>query len=227
MTLADKINGMIKKTVTTMLITSAGGDSPKTNRVIALGDTDNPELEEEFFNSIEQSEKGKELKDTQDKVTAWDDGNVGQLANLTQSQFSNVRSIATNPAGFLLGSFKGLAKGAGIIALAFILIEVIQFALDELMKPGRALDRRFKRIASREILIFTERQEAEELRFGIKRVIVTTRPYLRGGQGQATGNYALPPQSIGRSFYDTRVPLQAFNRRPQGGRQKAQSVFRR
>ncbi len=227
MTLADKINTMIEKTVSGMLITSAGGDSPKTNRVIALGDRDNPNLEEEFFDNIGNSEKGEELDSSQKRLTEWEEGNVGDIAKLSSGQFSNIKGITTNPAGFVLGNLKTLAKGAGVAALALILLEVIEFAITELLKPGRAFDRRFKRIASREIEIFTERQEQEELRFGIKRVIVTTRPYLRGGQGQSSGNYALPPQSaLGFEFYNRRVPLQGIGPRPQGGRQKAGSVFR-
>ena len=56
------------------------------------------------------------------------------------------------------------------------------------MKPGRPLDRRFKRIARLETMNFYERQLQEELRHGYQEIRVTTMPGLRGGQSQVNGN---------------------------------------
>lgn len=225
MTLSDKVRLMIENAMTSAQITSSGGDSPKTNKVVGT-DFSSEDLETELFENLDVNEKGQELKDSMDQVKDFKAGNVGDLQGFTKQQFGNVRSLATNPLQFIFSSFGRLGKGIGIIAAAGLLFEIVNFIFDEMTKPGRAWDRRFKRIASREIEIFTERQEQEELRYGERQVIVTTRPYLRGGRGQVSGNYYLPPQSMPRQFYDTRVPLQQQNARAQGGRQRAKNVFR-
>lgn len=223
MTLSDKINLMIRNALENLQMTSA---SPGHINTFVATDFPSEDLETELFENLEVNEKGQELKNSVDKVKEFQAGNVGDLQNFTKAQFGNVRAVATNPVQFLFSSIGRLGKGIGIVAAAGLLFEIVNFIFDEMTKPGRAWDRRFKRIASREIEVFTERQQQEELRYGLRQIIVTTRPYLRGGKGQVSGNYYLPPQSMPRNFYDSRVPLVQESARPQGGRARTRNVFR-
>ncbi len=159
----------------------------------------------------------KRQEDNLETVDAFKAGNVGDVQGFTDKQFGNVKGLATNPLGFFFGQFGKIAKGGGVIALALIIFAAVQFIIEELMKPGRLLDRRFKRIASREIEIFTDRLLQEELRLGLKTIIITSKPLLRGGQGLVSGNLYRQPQGIlNRSYYDTRVPLPVPSARAQG-----------
>ncbi len=130
------------------------------------------------------------------QITEWKQGNVGKLQSLSSQHFSNLRQAATNPGAFLLGAFtKKLGKyGAaatkgGIYAIiALIAYEAVLFVIDQLMKPGRWLDRRYRRISREETLNFYERTLQEELRHGYQEVRVTTISGLRGGASQVNGN---------------------------------------
>jgi len=126
----------------------------------------------------------------------WKEGPVGKLHNFTSSQFANLRQAATNPGAFLLGAFtKKLGKyGAaatkgGIYAIiALIAYEAVLFVIDQLMKPGRWLDRRYRRISREETLNFYERTLQEDIRHGYQEIRVTTIQGLRGGTSQVNGN---------------------------------------
>lgn len=219
MTLSDKIKTMMEEALTSMRITSA--NPTHINHVIDFNFNAIGDIDDDFADTFFATKGGKELKDTKDLVKEFDLGNVGDLKRLTKQQWSNVHSLALNPFGFFTNTLiKKLTKGVGIAALAFILLDVIKFAIEELMKPGRELDRRFRRIASAEIRIFTERQLQEELRLGFKQVIITSRPFLRGGQGQVSGNLYAPPTTIRTPFYDRRVPLERPTVRSQGSNRR-------
>jgi len=130
------------------------------------------------------------------KIKRLNDSPVSQVRDMTQEAAGNLRKFTSNPGQFFIASFfKSLKKlgGAatkggiyGIIAL--IVYEITLFVLDELMKPGRPLDRRFKRIARLETMNFYERTLQEELRHGYLEIRVTTQAGLRGGQSQVNGN---------------------------------------
>ena len=87
--------------------------------------------------------------------------------------------------------FKKMAKGAGVVGLALILMEVVKFIINELLKPGRLLDRRFKRDIEREIFAFRSREEKQKLRQGFSNIIVTSIGGLRGGAGQLVSSRGL------------------------------------
>ena len=171
---------------------------------------------------IELSDEAKkeevEKTETFAKVRDFDEGNVGDVQRFTTQQFGNVRSLAQNPLLFFLGFIgRTVGKAGTVVGLALLIFPIVETIINFLMKPGRDLDRRFRRIASREINFALDIQTQEEIRFGIKTIIVTTRPYLRGGAGQIGGNLYRPAQSVGSNFYDTRITQQIFfNARPQG-----------
>lgn len=124
-------------------------------------------------------------------------GPVGKLQNFTSEQFSNLRQAATNPGQFILGAFTkklgkygGMAAKGGIYAMIALLVyETILFVIDQLMQPGRWLDRRFKRLARLETMNFYERTLQEEIRHGYQEIRVTTMEGLRGGASQVNGNF--------------------------------------
>lgn len=131
-------------------------------------------------------------------------GNVGDLEKFTAEQFGNVRGLATNPFQFVIGTvFRKLAKGVGAVGFALLFMEIVKFIIEQLMQPGRLLDRRFKKLIDKQILIFTERREQAELRQGFKEVRVTTIHGLRGGMGQISGNL-FNPEGIQMNFLDSR-----------------------
>ena len=223
----SKIADMIKAAFGTAQITSAGGTSPLINEVI---DVQAPDVDisfgEELPQELNNSKEGKQIVDSSEKMGEYELGNVGDLQKFTSKQFGNVRSFALNPFGFIIGALIGkFAKGAGIATLALVLFAVVQFIIAELMKPGRALDRRFRRIASEELLIFTARQQQEELRYGMKQVIVTTRPFLRGGRGLVNGNYYAPEGNVTHNPNETRIPKQDVPLKNRSQGKKGENVF--
>ncbi len=119
----------------------------------------------------------------------------GDLANMTGRQYANLHQFSKNPFNFIFNNiFKKFAKGAGIIALATIIFAAVNLIISELLKPGRLLDRRFKRIAADEIFLFNSREDIAELRQGFRTVTITTIPFLKGSQlrGQISGNLYNP-----------------------------------
>lgn len=190
-TFTDALRSFVEKALFSQVISSA---SPK--KMAEGGNkTESVDINPQDFDRIMQSEIDKAIlqsvhyKPIKEKVDKWDMGNIGNLESLSSKQFSNIQSIATNPSGFFTSGFvRILAKATGAIGIALILMNFINFAIDEAMKPGRALDRRFKRLAGDEIMQFWTLQEQEKLRAGFTEVRVTTMPGLRGGASQVDGN---------------------------------------
>ena len=216
MALGDIINRMIEVALTGAKITSA---SPgHVNNVFLLEEMDHPELENEIrtiiaeeieFAEIEaikapDSLTGgestdpalkKEINNLQETLNNLKESPFGGLATLTREQVSNLQSFSKDPFQFIFTKFfKKFAKGAGIVALASIIFAAVQLIISELMKPGRILDRRFRRVARDEILLFNSLEEQAQLRQGFRTVTVTTIPFLKGSQlqGQISGNLYNP-----------------------------------
>lgn len=158
----------------------------KLEKRIQKGDPKDPEIIKERLEAKRDRLLLKEFKE----------GPVGIVADFTQEQAGNLRQFVTNPSQFLIagltrlfGKYGGAAAKGGIFAvLALLVYETVLFALDQLMAPGRPLDRRFKRIARLETMNFYERTLQEELRHGYQEIRVTTQQGLRGGQSQVNGN---------------------------------------
>jgi len=139
-------------------------------------------------------EASEEQQDLNDYVEALKESNVDDVKNFTEQQFGNVKKVAVDPFGFLFGAllkkFSKLARAGIYVGIALLIAEIVKFFIEEAMKPGRFLDRRFRRKAQDEIFLFNERKEQQELRQGFKEVRVTTLQGLRGlaAQGQVFGN---------------------------------------
>ena len=201
MTFSDTINRMIENILQASTWTSAGGNNPVDNFIKEFRGVENPDLEAEIKDLIEKEQpsgKRKKQKDINDKVENFEAGNVGDLQKLTSQQFGNVKQMATNPVQFIFATtIKKLGKFARFGAFAFfafLIDQGVRFAINEAMKPGRWLDRRFKRIIKSEILLFNTEREQQELRQGFRSVIITTMKFLRGDQvrGQISGNLYNP-----------------------------------
>lgn len=141
----------------------------------------------------------KQLETKRDRLLLkeFKEGPVGMVNDFTTSQANNLRTFVTSPAQFLiagltkkLGKYGTAFSRAGIIGiLALLVYETVLFVMDQMMQPGRPLDRRFKRIAQLEVLSFYERNLQEEIRHGYQEIRVTTRPGIRGGASQVNGNF--------------------------------------
>jgi len=137
-----------------------------------------------------------EAKKDQLLLKQWKAGPVGTVASFTTEQTSNLRRMVTNPAEILISAFTkklgriggAAAKGGLIAILALIVYDLVLFAIDQYMQPGRLLDRRFKRIARLETMNFYERTLQEEIRHGYAEIRVTSMQGLRGGASQVNGN---------------------------------------
>jgi hypothetical protein len=145
------------------------------------------------------TEKKDELERKKDRILLqrFKNGNVGKIQKFSSEHFGNLRQAATNPGAFIIGAFTkklgkygGAAAKGGIYAMIALLVyETILFVLDQLMQPGRWLDRRFKRLARLETMNFYERTLQEEIRHGYQEIRVTTMQGLRGGASQVNGNF--------------------------------------
>ena len=145
------------------------------------------DLDEALEDALQETDvkEQKEVKESVKKVKSFEKGNVGEINRFTSAQFGNVRDFSKNPFTFIVGTvFRKFAKGAGVIALAVIIFEAVKFIISELLKPGRFLDRRFKRDITKEIIAFRRREDQQKLKQGFSNIIITTMPRLRGGQGQ-------------------------------------------
>lgn len=148
-------------------------------------------IENEVKQTIEEI-TGYEVEDLMQSIKITEQvkaSGVNDMISLTKDQMSNLIGIAKNPSGAILGMFMSrFARGAGAIALALIIMEAIQYAINYMMRDGMPLDRRFKRYVQNEVFSFLDRLQKQQLRHGYRSFIVTTIGGLRGGQGQIGGN---------------------------------------
>lgn len=186
MTLADEINRMILKIVESLEITSA--NPTHTNTVIQANEMDKPDLEAMIASGTDDTSKKDNLKlnESVKKLDKFEKGNVGEIQRMTSSQIGNVKSLASNPAGFIMGTFiRKFTRGVGVLALALLIFEAVKIVIMELYKPGRWLDVRFKRDISKEIIAFRRREDQQKLRQGFSSIIITSMPRMRGSPNQA------------------------------------------
>ncbi len=214
MAVSDKVEKAILSALEAMEVTSA--NPTHINRLIQVNNIDVSEIDKAIEDEIKKlggSGTGREAKQTKKKLARLDSGNVKELQDMSTKQFGNIKQLATNPFGFIIGAFgKRLAKSpigkigpAGFIA--FLVIEVGKFLKNELYAAGRILDPRFREAIDGQILKFMERKEQQELKQGYKSVITTTLGGARGGSvaGQLGGNFYFPNR-IPTNFLDPRIP---------------------
>ena len=218
--ISDLINQMFQRSLESAEFTSA---SPgHINNLIQVNAIESPDFEAEFKRIVEDqtktvtqtsSEKDvvssekikKTVEETKLKIDGALSGNLGDLKNLSTEQFGNITSLATNPFGFVTKTILAkLTKGAGVIFILAIAVEVAKFLIEEMFKPGRMFDMRFRQQIDKQIVQFLTRKEQEELRSGYKSLITTTIGGLRGNslRGQVGGNFYSSPTTPGMGVYD-------------------------
>ena len=247
--ISDSINAMIKRMLESSEWTSA--NPTHINTFIQANSVDDPDFEKEIEDIIRAEAKAesttskesgklsddkqkKNIADTKLKVDGMMSGNLGDLSKMSTEQFGNIRQVATNPFGFFTRTIlKKLRTGFGILFIVTIAIEVAKFIIDEMFKPGRAFDQRFREQIDKQIIQFTTRKEQEELRSGYRSLITTTIGGLRGGslRGNIGGNfYSSPFVSRDSNIYDpsyVRFPSRALNdMRKKDVTQTAQNIAR-
>ena len=232
--ISDKINDLLLTAFNGAKYSSAGGANDIQNYFIefnsSLGDVDiegdiEQIIKEQSKSSPQQSsdnnklssdETKKRVKETEIKVDGMLNSNLGDIKSMSTEQFGNIRQVATNPFGFMTRTLlRKLRTGAGLLFVVAIAVEVAKFLIDEMFKPGRAFDQRFREQINHQIIQFTSRKEQEELRAGYKSVITTTMGGLRGGmlRGQIGGNFYSSP-FVNNTIYDNeyqRFPSRALN----------------
>jgi len=188
MTAGDEIKRVITNALERLEITSSGGDSPKINTVVPNTiSVESPDIDELAAETTDIGGVKQDIRvdNAIKKVEAFDKGKVGELNRFTSTQMANLRGFVENPVQFMVQAvFKKFARGVGVVAFALIIFEAVKWIVGELLKPGRLLDLRFKRIASDEILSFRRREDQQRIKQGLSNIIITTQPRLRGGQGQ-------------------------------------------
>lgn len=145
---------------------------------------------------IESLKEKLKIRENSLKLKQIKESPVSIIQNMTQKQLSNLMQMVSNPTQFLMGAFfKNLGKiGAraarvGVFAvLLFFIEESVKFFINELMKPGRAFDRRFRRVARDEVMNFYDRQLQEDIRQTYEIIRVSTVAGLRGGKSQVNSN---------------------------------------
>ena len=186
MTLADEINKMILKIVESLEITSA--NPTHINRVIQANEMDKPDLEGMIREGRDDDliKDERKVESLSKKVQNWDNGKVGEIQRLSSQQFGNLKEFVANPTGFIVQTFlRKFVRGVGVIALALMIFEAVKWIFNELFKPGRLWDLRFKRNIRDEIMFFRRREDQQKLKVGFSSIIVTSMPRLRASPNQA------------------------------------------
>jgi hypothetical protein len=195
-----------------------------TNTFIQANALENPDFEGEIEKLLDKNDgnsslskkvKNDEKAKTQDKkltgiaekIEAFNKGPVGKIQKFSTEQFGNIKGVASNPVGFIFGKLgTKLVRGGVILGLILLIEQIIQFVIDEGMKPNRWLDRRLRVSVEDQVLSFTRRQELADLRQGFRSVFITASPFMRGSVGNIGSSLAPAPGSeISRTFQDTPV----------------------
>lgn len=214
--IADLINQMIQRSLTSAIIISPRFTDYRVAEILV---TEEPDFENEIEELIKSQEKtvkktddeqrlvekksDKKIQENERKLNELLSGNIGDLKSLSTEQFGNIKSLATNPFGFMTRTIlTKLRTGAGVLFIVAIAIEVAKFLIEELFKPGRMFDQRFREQIDKQVIQFLTRKEQAELRAGYKSLITTTVGGLRGDslRGQIGGNFYSDP--LETSIYD-------------------------
>ncbi len=169
-------------------MTSAGGDSPKTNtfKGLTTGGTSEIGLDEELREAIR--EIVGEVIDDPESVENLADEIKEKKKGLTEGQATSLASKglrgAKNPASIVADGITMLPH-AKLVAFAIVLAPLI---VDQLTRPGGPLDLRFKRIISDEINGFLSRQTQKDTEMGVRQVIIQSKTGFTATNGKNNYN---------------------------------------
>jgi hypothetical protein len=171
MTLAAAIKDLVYNTLDQALISSSGGDSPKTNRVMAIPEIDTAQLETEMEQLGILQESGETLEV----------GESGQGGGFGLSA-TDIAGIIRNPSS---AAFSALMTAAAPVIAPLVIQQTVEAVIDQLTRPGGILDTRFRREVLNEVNAFLTRQQQQNTRIGDRNVIIQAAPGFsnRGGFG--------------------------------------------
>jgi len=175
----DTLIQLIQQMMLTADITSAGGDSPKVNKILRT-DVSSADFDEIIRNTI---------RDIVDEQTQGDSTlptlDAGEEGGFTSSQGVGVARSALskfqNPEGLVAEGLQFLPHAA-VVSFALVLIPII---INELTKPGGPFDLRWKRQMEKEFNALMDRQTAYDLNIGERGLIVQTRQGFINNLGRA------------------------------------------
>ena len=174
MSVASILTQLIQQAMLESQITSAGGDSPKINRVLYL-DINSADFENVIDNEIKLVVEGF-IEEIQAAQSGGRTGGGDQGGGTDpMSILSQARSASGDPAGFVLDFFKPYIPVLVPLLAAAAAPLIVQNVIDLLTRPGMPLDPRFKRVIVNEVLGLLDRQQQEDSKIGARDVVVQSR----------------------------------------------------
>lgn len=184
------ITQIIQQALQGLITTSAGGDSPKTNTVVDIGEITG--FEEILDNAITSIV----LRNMEDReITAGGQGNdistggnagspgVGSLLGGAKQ----TAALANNPVGLVSA---GLALLPHAVLVSFV-VSMIPLIINELTKPGGVFDLRFKRLVEKEFNALQSRQTSYDIAIGERGTIFQNRAGFLNKQGASSNTNSL------------------------------------
>lgn len=159
---------MIESAFETLIITSAGGDSPKQNRPIDY------EISSADFQSILEDSIRDVVNDTlEERELVGPPGKKKDDDGFDLPGIGQIGSMIKNPTGAITSRLLAATGAAGVIAM--LIKPVTEAVIGELTRPGGFLDKRFRREMLNEIEFYLSRQQQQLTRIGERNVIIQAK----------------------------------------------------
>lgn len=197
MSVASAFIQLLQQAMLEAQISSAGGDSPKTNRVLYM-DINSADYESVIDAEITMLVEGivrDEMQAQSPTTSLTDGGGGGEVGEggggLTEGEAVGLArqglTVLRDPTS-LVGEALSKLPHAVLIGFALSLIPII---INELTKPGGPFDLRFKRIVEKEFNSLMDRQTAYDIRIGERSIIVQSRAGFINANGAASNTNTL------------------------------------
>jgi len=178
------VRQMLETTLQNIQISSAGGDSPKVNRVV---DISIPSGFEDIMDTAVRTAVLRHMEEN-GMITTTGGTSTPQKGGSKIRQVRSLTSAGVTAAGNPLAALSAPILGAAAnilppVAIALMVAQLIPVIFAALQGPGGPFDRRFKRDISGEVLSATEREEKASIRQGLTLVRITSTPTFRGEAG--------------------------------------------
>lgn len=169
---------MVQSSLDSLVISSAGGDSPKQNYVI---DVEIPAVD---FEGIIEDSIRELVNDAVDERDLAGGGATARAKGKEGGDAKDALSLITGSIGATPQSLVSrLVPMLGPAMLIFLLPEIFKFVLNELIKPGGPFDVRFKREIQKEQFGFYDRQTQWDSSHGYRNVIIQGVNGFKAEQG--------------------------------------------
>lgn len=169
-------------------ITSAGGDSPKINKIETLPEV--PAFGDILANAV-QIAVIRHMEDSGIIGNIGDGDIVPKESGLTEGQAVGIarKGVSTlqNPASLV-------AEGLGLLphaVVASFVISILPIIINELTKPGGPFDLRFKRMVEKEFNSLQDRQTSFDLAIGERGLVIQSRAGFLNRHGASSNTNTL------------------------------------